>query len=59
MRPVGNDKDVASNPAATRNLKKGHWVDPSTEGARIVWQVELLILNRRSSQWKTGDVKPN
>ena len=35
-RPLLKDKDVGSNPADTRNEKKGHWVDPCTEGAPIV-----------------------
>ena len=35
MRPLCNDKDVGSNPPATRNR---HWVDPCTEGAPIIRQ---------------------
>ena len=50
MRPPPNDKDVGSNPAATR-----------TEGKKTLGRP----LHRRcpnslaGSQWKTGDVKPN
>ena len=38
MRPPPNDKDVGSNPAATRNGKNAHWADPCTEGAPLVRQ---------------------
>ena len=50
MRPPPNDKDVGSNPAATRNGKKRTLGRP---------------LHRRCPncaagfKWKTGDVKPN
>ena len=49
MRWLHKEKNVGSNPAATRN-ENGHWDGP---------------LHRRcpnspaGSQWKTGDVKPN
>ena len=33
-----NEKYMGSNPAATRNEKNAHWVDPCTEGAPIVRQ---------------------
>ena len=35
MRLLHKDKNVGSNPAATRN---GHWADPCTEGSTIVRQ---------------------
>ena len=48
-RPRRNDKDVGSNPAATRN-EKSDIGDPPTEGSPMVWT---------GSKWKTDDVKPN
>ena len=48
-RPPHNEKDVGSNPAATRK-EKSDIGDPPTEGSPMVWT---------GSQWKTGDVKPN
>ena len=38
MCPLPNEKYMGSNPAATRNEKNAHWVDPCTEGAPIVQQ---------------------
>ena len=45
-RPLRNDKDVGSNPAAAE--RKTDIGDPPTEGSSMVWT---------GSKWKTGDVK--
>ena len=47
---------MGSNPAATRNEKNAHWVDPCTEGAPIVRQ-DLSGLSRTRPVEKTKKKK--